>query len=241
MTYPNASSGVKKIFTGEILCLIGAVASCIGFLLLAITLASAASATDNTGYAVAGVAGIGTAFFLLAGVIVTLVGAIMALIGLMSASKDHKYFKYSFYCVIITIVLSAATGALSAYPNIQSFATALSSGANLASTLLVIEAIIDIAKQFNKEDLAQKGKSQLVMILVIQLLTFIGNYVGTATSTIMSYMDITTDKRNAVKEAITAWVNWEKETKTSRYLNKLSWNKNNYHLKGFDDWYRNET
>ena len=61
-----------------------------------------------------------------------------------------------------------------------------------------------------------------LFILVIQLLTVIGNYCGTAVSTIMSYMDIASDTRNAVRNAIAGAISWlDPFAKTELFSNGL--------------------
>lgn len=172
MSYPNAHEGVKKIFTGEILGLVGSLVILIGTALGVVGLISAAG-TDNVAGAVA--SGLGIWAVLLIGSVVTVVGAIMTLLGLNTASRDQKYFKYAFYAILVYIVLSIVAGSFSANATLQSLLTALSNAASLASTLFVIQAVIEIANQFNQVEIANKGRTQMMMILAIQILSIVAN------------------------------------------------------------------
>lgn len=171
MTYPNATSGIKKIFTAEILALVGTVVLLIGGIITVITIASAKDANG----AVAG--GLGLIAVALIGSIVVVVAGIMALIGLISASKDQKNFKNALYAVIVSIVLTGVAGYFSANPSLQSILNACGSAANLISTIFVIQAIIDIANEFNNADVAGRGKSQLTLIIVINALSIVAGLV----------------------------------------------------------------
>ncbi|MBR5336793.1 MAG: hypothetical protein IK152_02295 [Lachnospiraceae bacterium] len=187
MSYPNASEGVKKIFTGEILGLVGTLVLLIGTGLGVVGLASTLSQNDAGG-AIA--AGFGTVAVLLIGSVVSVVGAIMTLIGLSTASKDQKNFKYAFYAILVYIVLAIVSGSFSANPTLQSLLTAFANAANLASTIFVIQAIIEIATQFNQVEVAIKGRAQMLMILVIQILAILANvavsFMGGQTGSIVA-------------------------------------------------------
>ena len=178
MTYPNATNGIKKIFTAEILCLVGTVVLLISGFLAAVSIVAAASTGDaNTAAGAAFSAGLGMLTVALIGSIVVVVGGIMALIGLINASKDQKYFKYALYAIIVSIVFTGVAGYFSANPSLQSVLNACGSSANLISTIFVIQAIIDIANGFNNADVAARGKSQLTLIVVIQVLSIIASLV----------------------------------------------------------------
>ena len=61
-----------------------------------------------------------------------------------------------------------------------------------------------------------------LFILVIQLMSVIGNYCGTAVSTIMSYMGFGIENRSAVKSAITNAISWfDPFVKTESFSNGL--------------------
>ncbi|MBR1905204.1 MAG: ABC transporter permease [Clostridiales bacterium] len=47
-----------------------------------------------------------------------------------------------------------------------------------------------------------------LFILVVQLLSVIGNYCGTAVSTVMSYMGISSSARNAANQAVSGFIGW---------------------------------
>ncbi len=189
MTYPNAASGIKKIFTAEILCLIGTVVLLIGGLLGVIAVISTSQASDGISDATA-VAGLGTVAVVLIGSIVLVVGGIMALIGLISAAKDHSRFKVALYAIIVSVVLAAVSGSFSANPTLQSLLTALSNASSLVSSIFVIQGIIDIARQFNNVDLAERGKSQLTLIVVINVIGILANvcvsFMGGSTASVVA-------------------------------------------------------
>lgn len=61
-----------------------------------------------------------------------------------------------------------------------------------------------------------------LFILVTQLMSVIGAYCGTAVSTIMSYMAIDSNVRNAAKDGITNTISWfDPFTKTENFSNGL--------------------
>lgn len=103
MRFPNAAAGVKKIFTAEILALIGAIATVIGTISALIAVAAAAN-NSTGGTAVAGGASV---IFLLGAGVLGIIAFIMNIIGINSAAKDEASFKTALICVIVGIAGTA--------------------------------------------------------------------------------------------------------------------------------------
>ena len=113
MKFPNAYNGVKKIFTAEILSLIGTIS-----LIIAAILVLATGAMVETGAADAAVnetmgMAAGFAIFGLVGSILMLVAFIMNLVGILSARKDEGLFNTALAFTIIGIVAAVLTSLFS--------------------------------------------------------------------------------------------------------------------------------
>ena len=106
MRFPNASAGVKKLYTSEILSLIALIFALItaiaGFFTIGVIDAGVDGAV-NAGLGVTGVFTILTA-------ILSLIAFILSLVGLSRAGKDEPAFKYALYATFIGIVVSVVVG-----------------------------------------------------------------------------------------------------------------------------------
>lgn len=61
-----------------------------------------------------------------------------------------------------------------------------------------------------------------LFILIVQLISVIGSYCGTAVSTIMSYMGFGVTARNAAKDGVAGFIGWfDPYTKTETFVNGL--------------------
>ena len=169
MTYPNAYSGVKKVFTAQILILVGAILAFI------VAVAGAMATTDGTPSEVAGGAAMGAAIGAgaLASVtaILMFIAFIINLVGLHQAGKDEHYFRTAFNLTIAGIAVAVIHAAVS---------ETAASGVQIVSDLLrilvmiyVIYGIIEIAKAIGDEKLQKKGRTLLTFITVLMIISIV--------------------------------------------------------------------
>ena len=173
MKFPNAAQGVKKIFTAEILAIIAAGCTLIGGIMIVIAAASAGG--GSKGGAVAGLAG--TAIFMIAAAIISLISFIMNIIGINNASKDEPSFKTAFYCVLVGIVASIVAGIFSGNSVVNAIFTLVGNISSLAVTVFVITGIIKLADQLNNGEVSAKGNNQLKLIVAIYALSIIASLI----------------------------------------------------------------
>ncbi len=111
MKFQNAATGVKRIFTAEILKLI-------------------ANANSQGGTIAAGV---GTVLLIAAASILALIGGIMALVGIINASKDEGAFKTALILIIISLIAAVVGGIFYQNATVQSICQIVQ---NLSSRVL---------------------------------------------------------------------------------------------------------
>lgn len=173
MTYPNAYSGVKKVFTAQILILVGAILAFI------VAVAGAMATTDGTPSEVAGGAAMGAAIGAgaLASVtaILMFIAFIINLVGLHQAGKDEHYFRTAFNLTIAGIAVAVIQGIVNA-----AVSETAASGVQIVSDLLrilvmiyVIYGIIEIAKAIGDEKLQKKGRTLLTFITVLMIISIV--------------------------------------------------------------------
>ena len=100
MKFPNAFSGVRKIFSAEIVELIG-------LLLLAAASIPAVILQSNENVSL-GVAVVALVFGI-ASAVLLVIGAILNIVGLVKAGKDEANFKTALSYVVISAVLAVAS------------------------------------------------------------------------------------------------------------------------------------
>ena len=171
--FPNAAKGVKRIFTAEILGLIGAILTVIGLITGVITLASMI-ADSATGTVIAG--GV-TAIFMIGAGVLMIIAFIMNIVGISNAVKDEASFKTALIFVIVGIVGSVISSFFSGNPAVSSVGTVTTSLANLLSTVFVITGIINLADQLHNGAVSNKGNNVLKMIIAVNALGIIANLI----------------------------------------------------------------
>jgi len=167
MTFPNAYHGVKKIFTAEILGLIGAVCLILGSLIGVLAVVSTVAGSEGG----AAASGIGTIIFLAAGAVLPIIGYIMNLVGLNQASKDDSNFRVAFMVAIISLIVLIVSAVFSVFNfgngMADNIAKAFSIMANIIVTVYVITGISSLAEQLKKPEMVEMGRKILIFIIVI--------------------------------------------------------------------------
>lgn len=175
MRFPNAASGVKKLFTAEILSLISTLA-----MIIAVCLAVVAAAGSNAQNVTSGTiaAGMGTIILMAAAAVLALIAGILALIGLINASKDEIAFKTALIATIISLVAAGIMGIFSRYSVVQSICQCIQNIMSVVVTVFVIQGIINLAGRLKEREIASKGKTLMTILIVIFALAFVASLIS---------------------------------------------------------------
>ena len=170
MKYPNAAKGVKRIFTAEILKLVGTICGVIGLTIVAIGLMTAKVTNGSDAGIVTLVVSLGIgALPLIAWFVLRLIGFILRLVGIINAKRDEDSFKSSLVCLILEMVSVVVSGVFLGI-NSTVVASVLYSFAELMGlfvTLFIISGIIKLADKLNipylavETDYSQSDSGQL--------------------------------------------------------------------------------
>ncbi len=175
MRFPNAANGVKKLFTAEILSLISTVAMIIA-ICLAVVAAAGSNAQNVTSGTVA--AGMGTIILVAAAAVLVIIAGILALIGLIQASKDEVAFKTALIATIISLVAAVIMGIFSRYSVVQSICQCITNIMSVVVTVFVIQGIINLAGRLKEREIAAKGKTLMTILIVIFALAFVASLIS---------------------------------------------------------------
>ena len=167
MKFPNASQGVKKLFTSEILNIIAGFLLFIGAIGAAIAAAGAMSAANQdslTGGQTAALLGGGasTAICMFGGLVISIIAYIMMIVGLNNARKDDSNFNTAFIFVFVSLILSVISSFI---PGV--FGQILSSISQLATmfvTVFIILGIRSLAIQLGNQQVENKGKTIVALL-----------------------------------------------------------------------------
>ena len=175
MKFPNAAKGVKKIFTAEILNLIGTIVMVIAAIAVAIGGAGAAGAQTEEGIALALGGGMMVALILIAVyMILATIAYIMNLVGIINASKDETNFKSALIFLIVGIVASMVSAfTQTGVPVLSSILDVISKICSLCVTLFIIQGVINLAEQIGNNELANKGRNLFKIITAMYVLMLI--------------------------------------------------------------------
>lgn len=180
MRFPNAAKGVKRIFTAEILKLIGTICAVIGLLIVAIG-AAAAGATNGSDAGLAafvGSAAGGLVLFAVYAILVT-IAFFMHLVGIINARHDEDSFKSALACLIIGLVAMILSGVFfSINATVASLFYTFGNLMSLFVTIFIISGIIKLADKMNRGDVSTKGTNVLKLIIVITGLSLILSIVS---------------------------------------------------------------
>ena len=106
--YENAKNGIGKIFTAQVLAILGVICTFVAAIFAAVT---ATAVSENlSGGALGG--SIGLALFTLASVVFLVLAYILELVGLNKAGKDEPLIKKAFVAAIFGLILSIVLGTL---------------------------------------------------------------------------------------------------------------------------------
>lgn len=173
MTCPNAYHGVKKLFTAQLLALIGAVCILLGAS-IAVIAAGAAYAGSAGGTAASG---LGSVVFLAAGVILPLIAYIMNLVGLHQASKDEGSFRIAFWVSILALVLSFVNAILTTTTAGAGVGDDIAGMMQIVCEIIifvyVLQGIKNLAERLHDNTVYDLGSKLMIMMLILYIMNFI--------------------------------------------------------------------
>lgn len=171
MKFPNAAKGVKRIFTAEILSLIAALASIVAIGMGVITVA--AQKTDAGSVEVA--AGVGTVILFSAAAVIALISAIMALVGIINASKDEGAFKAALIAILVYAIAAIVAAIFSQNSTVQTICQIVQKLMDIVVTVFVIKGVSNLAVKVGNSNVAQQGNRLMAIIVIIYLLSLVAS------------------------------------------------------------------
>lgn len=177
-SYPSAAKGVKKIFSAEVLQLIGTLCMSLGSVFLVITGAVAiGSVFDSISMTTVAVFGILGLVFTVSGAIVALIGYIFYLIGIKTAGADETGYNNAFWILIISLVITVISAFVSgtAKTILGLFPTFL----DIVALIFVVQATERLLQSRNCTELANQGNTSLNLILIPYLASAVLKLVTT--------------------------------------------------------------
>ena len=162
MRYPDAFIGVKRIYTAQILMIIGSIALVLGALI-----ALAGTSANSTG-TLAGGGLLGGGILALAAVILMLVGFIMEIVGIYTARRDEEAFKNALIWVVVGIVLSVISSLLqNSSANMSHLFEAAGTACSLLTTYFVIMGVRNLAEKMDNMDQSDMNTAELAYYLEV--------------------------------------------------------------------------
>ena len=175
MRFPNAYSGVKKIYTSEILMIVSAV-----LVLIMTVLASFGTAMSEKGgnEDAAGYSFLGAGILLAAVAIIDVVAFIMQIVGVTKAAKDEPKFNMALIWIIIDLVASVALEFVSEEGTLHLIASIAQTGASIFITYHIIRAINSLAEKLGSQKEINRGNRVITLFAIAYVISFALNLVG---------------------------------------------------------------
>ena len=176
MNYENAGKGISKIFTGEIISLIGTVT-----LMITGILSVFALAMEETGEKPETLF-ITTGVFAIVSIVLMLTAYIINLVGIGQAAKDEASFRSAFYAAIFGIVFSVLSGFLGNASEGNSFAQRIISIIpdliNLIMMICIVSGILRISAEMHNSEMMGRGETILRIVFTVTIISFVVRVVG---------------------------------------------------------------
>lgn len=172
MKFDNAKTGIKRIYTAEVLSIIAAIVAIVAAVLLVIL----GSFTKDGKVNVTDV--ISTISLVVAGII-GVVAYIMNIVGISTASKDSEDFKNALYMAIGAILTSVVSSLLQ--KSSPSFAGALQVSENIFEMLTayyVINGCTNLAKQIGNAAVEAEGKKTMKLFITVWIVSIVVETLG---------------------------------------------------------------
>ena len=174
MQFPNAYTGVKKIFTAEILSIIATVLVLIAAV-AAVGVAYAGEASDSSGGGAVALVLVCTIAFL----IISIISFFMNLSGLRTASQDEPNFQTALIFAVVSIVATVISNVITSSEALTGILDILSDVATVLATYFVIRGIMALAEKLNNQEVAGKGNTVIILVFAAFALSLISSILGT--------------------------------------------------------------
>ena len=159
MTYPDAYDGVKKIFTAQILALIGTGCTVFGALIGGVGLVFGSLAS-----------GIGGGVIVVASFVLAILALVLTLIGLNRASRDEEIFRKAFIWSLVSLIVSVIGDLLSLFgvggsvlENVFDLLTLIF---GIVVIAYIFKGIESLAYRLARNDVATSGHNVLVLLYI---------------------------------------------------------------------------
>jgi len=193
MRFPEASSGIKKVYLAEIFALIAVFCTLLaaaGALTAIGTAAVDAADAETLGSSDVALAVGAGAVMLIAGVL-GILSIIFNLIGLRAASHDDKFFKWAFIAAIVSLAL-AVIGGMSPSDSIEYMVFDIANDvATALITVFVINGVVSLAGQLGNQDMAESGSRLLRLIIAMYVLIIAASVISYILTSVSSNNMIT--------------------------------------------------
>ena len=183
MRFPNAYAGVKKLYTSEILSIVGGLALLVAAILIAIGKAGSEAGSETVEYAGIGIG----AVIGLAGMVVLLISYIFQIIGVNKASNDEPAFKIALFLIIVSFICTAASSLTKDNGNattLSSIFDSVWSVIELGVTVFIIQGIRNLADRLNNGAVSAKGATIFKIMTAFYALIIVANIVAIFSVTI---------------------------------------------------------
>lgn len=191
MKFPNAAKGIKKIFSAEILHLIGAILMIIAASFAVVGLSTAAidvnslPNTQNISELFTGANGTAAATLIMIGIglvgiafILYFIAFILNLVGYINARHDGNEFMTALVFLLISIVFSAVYG-FTIYNSIGGVMYSLATLCQTIATIFVIAGVVKLADRLNRGDVGSMGSNILKLLITIEVIAFVVSLITT--------------------------------------------------------------
>ena len=161
MKFPNAYSGVKKIYLAEVLQILAVIMGISLIVVLVannVTLGAEEINLESAPDMFAAVFGVGAAF-------IALIAFILNLVGVMNARKDDDNFKMALFAILMGIVCSAVSAVFSKNEGLKRWMETVSTLSSLFASYFVLSGIASLAGKYPDNammSLALKARVRLV-------------------------------------------------------------------------------
>ena len=183
MKFPNAAKGVKKIFTAEILSLIGQILAAVSTIAVLIAILTSGITVESlkTGNGFEGLVG----FLLIAGIawiimgIFMFIAMIIRIVGIAQARRDEDNFTAALVFQIMSIVTTLLTIFLPIISvRASGFLDSVTTLLDVFVVILVISGIIKLSDKLNNGEIARKGVNILKLIIMINVFGLLGTLIA---------------------------------------------------------------
>lgn len=173
MEFNNASKGIKKIFTAEVLALIAAICAVITAIFVVVM--AVATKAESAGGAVASLGAAG--LFGIATAVLGIIAYIFKIIGVNNAGKDEPAFKIALYLIFAGLVVAVVGSFFSGNATVKSVIDIASEVINLVITIYIIQGCCNLASKLGRDDVVNKGNTIFKLIICVYVLAIIANLI----------------------------------------------------------------